>query len=605
MDTELDESKYQSQRAALQSYALLVIAIGSVLTASSLFFYDQVNRQWRHHSKENLEAYSLQDRLVQLIGYGGIIRDFKNLVIRQNIDAMKPKLERGFKEVNDVLDQLSQYDGYNRESLLLVRKMIGQYEQNAQLTYRLIKQGATIDEIDRQVKINDGPALLALSRFDQEIRAQLQDERSRMSNGFNLAFFVHIIGSLAFIGVLIFYLKTLAAANLKEHELAVQASASSKAKSDFLANMSHEVRTPLNGIVGTLQLLQRNLKEGAEAELVNKAMHSGSSLQKIIDDILDFSKIEAQQLTLEEADFSIHTLAESVASDFLPVAEQKSIYLRVRLEESLPKVWVGDPVRLRQILLNLVSNAIKFTETGGVSMLIREDQQNGSTGLAIRVSDTGIGMNRVAIKKLFERFAQADTSITREFGGTGLGMSITQQLLNMMNGSIDISSFEGEGTVFDIFIPLQPSTMNETELLKEDEVAPPDIFDKIILLAEDNQVYQLIVESMLEETGAALHIAENGKEAVTLFNELKPDLVFMDIQMPEMDGIQACLKIREGCPRVPIVALTANVMKDDIQKYYASGFSGHLGKPLDMNQLFKTLSDHFPQDLSPLLRSQA
>ena len=181
---------------------------------------------------------------------------------------------------------------------------------------------------------------------------------------------------------------------------------------------------------------------------------------------------------------------------------------------------------MRQILLNLVSNAIKFTETGGVSMLIREDQQNGSTGLAIRVSDTGIGMNQVAIKKLFERFAQADTSITREFGGTGLGMSITQQLLNMMNGSIDISSFEGEGTVFDIFIPLQPSTMNETELLKEDEVAPPDIFDKIILLAEDNQVNQLIVESMLEETGAALHIAENGKEAVTLFNELKPDLVY-------------------------------------------------------------------------------
>ena len=337
MDTELDESKYQSQRAALQSYALLVIAIGSVLTASSLFFYDQVTRQWRHHSKENLEAYSLQDRLVQLIGYGGIIRDFKNLVIRQNIDTMKPKLERGFKGQRRV-DQLSQYDGYNRESL--GPKNDRQYEQNAQLTYRLIKQGATIDEIDRQVKINDGPALLALSRFDQEIRAQLQDERSRMSNGFNLAFFVHIIGSLAFIGVLIFYLKTLAAANLKEHELAVQASASSKAKSDFLANMSHEVRTPLNGIVGTLQLLQRNLKEGAEAELVNKAMHSGRSLQKIIDDILDFSKIEAQQLTLEEADFSIHTLAESVASDFLPVAEQKSIYLRVRLDESLPKVWV-------------------------------------------------------------------------------------------------------------------------------------------------------------------------------------------------------------------------------------------------------------------------
>ncbi len=371
-----------------------------------------------------------------------------------------------------------------------------------------------------------------------------------------------------------------------------EANNASKAKSEFLANMSHEIRTPMNGILGVLQLLQRDLKQDKNIKIVSKAIYSANSLLRIINDILDYSKIEAQQLSLEVVDFSFASVTEAVVSDMLPVAKEKDISLEVDYADGFPQMWLGDPVRIRQVLMNLVSNAVKFTEVGSVNIAVREAERAGKTGVVIDVTDTGIGMSKKAVAELFERFTQADTSITRKFGGTGLGMSITQNLVLLMGGDIKVASSEGKGTKFVVFLPLQKSAEEEVQTSEQQCSTAPDLGGKCILVAEDNSINQEIVLSMLQPTKAEIHFAGNGKIAVDQFETLHPDIVLMDIQMPIMDGKQACMIIRRKDPNVPIVALTANVMNEEIKQYQEVGFSGHIGKPYSMEDLFGFLRKH-------------
>jgi CheY-like chemotaxis protein/two-component sensor histidine kinase len=311
----------------------------------------------------------------------------------------------------------------------------------------------------------------------------------------------------------------------------------------------------------------------------------------IINDILDFSKIEAHQLSIEEVDFSIHKLCESVSSDLNPIAITKSIYFDVNIANDVAQVWLGDPVRVRQILLNLASNAVKFTLEGGVKLQVVNAQREGVEGIEFCVIDTGVGMSEPALESLFQRFSQADNSVTRKFGGTGLGMAITQNLVHLMKGEITAQSTEGEGTEVVVFLPLHKSNVKQIDS-DENVVSVPDLSNQKILIAEDNSVNIMVIKAMLLSTRAELIFVENGQDAVDTFRAKKPDIILMDIQMPIMDGIQACKLIRSESAGQIVIALTANVMKEDLKNYKEVGFNSFVGKPIEQSELYKALSKY-------------
>ncbi|TMO02096.1 CHASE domain-containing protein [Pseudoalteromonas sp. S558] len=366
----------------------------------------------------------------------------------------------------------------------------------------------------------------------------------------------------------------------KSKELAEQAS---KAKSEFLANMSHEIRTPMNGVLGTLQLLQEQPLNEKSKDFLNKALYSTRALTTIINDILDFSKIEVGKLSLEKKPFELDELINHLESDLSVPANEKHIYLRF-ISNIDHKYWVGDAVRLRQIFLNLISNAIKFTHKGGVTVEFKLTNDNRVCSV---ISDTGIGISQDTIDRLFERFEQAETSTTREYGGTGLGLPITKSLVNLMKGEIEVTSELGVGSQFSVYLPLKQASIKPIDLnIKGLDF--PDLTNKTILIAEDNKINQLVVTAMLAPTHAKIVIANNGLEAISLYESLSPDIIFMDIQMPKMDGFEACKKIKKIDSKQIIIALTANVFAEQ-KELYKQFFDGYVSKPIEKQELIRFL----------------
>ena len=362
------------------------------------------------------------------------------------------------------------------------------------------------------------------------------------------------------------------------------------AKSRFLASMSHEIRTPMNGILGTLQLLDDEITAPSEKRLLNNALTSSYYLLTIVNDILDFSKIEAEMLSLETIAFSVRQLLNEVASNFVPKAKTKGVIFKNALEKGLHDVWLGDPVRIKQIMTNLISNAVKFTEKGSVTVALSTKREDIGSSLILKVIDTGIGMDTEVIEGLFERFTQADSSTTRKYGGTGLGMTITKSLVELMNGTLSVDSELGKGTTFTVALPLEKG---ERAVQMQEQTAPaPDLTGKKILVAEDNNINQVIVQAMLEKTNAEVCLAENGLIAIDKYGTFKPDVILMDIQMPELDGLEACKIIRKSDKKIPIIALTANVMLEDIKTYLDNGFDEHLAKPIEVAKLYHRLQHY-------------
>ena len=373
----------------------------------------------------------------------------------------------------------------------------------------------------------------------------------------------------------------------------IRADSANQAKSQFLANMSHEIRTPINGITGMSHLLEATPLSEEQRSYAQSISACGSSLLAIINDILDLSKLEAGGMVLESAPFDAAALVENVVAMLSPLARDKGIELSARIEPALRGPYLGDTMRLQQALTNLVGNAIKFTERGSVRIEASSlGARGGSAMLRFAVSDTGIGIAAAALPGIFQKFAQADASIARKYGGTGLGLAITKQLVELMGGSIAVESHEGGGSRFWFDLPL-PHALSATRAAEE-PLAPSGVSGRAlgVLLVEDNAVNQRVAQLILSKAGHAVDIVDSGRKAIEAVRTAAYDAILMDIQMPDIDGIEATARIRALPPpagSVPIIALTANALVGARDHYVAAGMNGYVSKPFRPADLLAAL----------------
>ena len=386
----------------------------------------------------------------------------------------------------------------------------------------------------------------------------------------------------------------------------VAAEQSNQVKSQFLANMSHEIRTPLNGVIGFAQLLAGTQLDNNQKRYVDLILKSGKNLLQLISDILDLSRIEAGKMELDHSPFDPTQCISDITSVFSETAQSKELEFSVKIVDELPSLIKGDVGRISQILNNVIGNAIKFTEKGEVSLQVKVKNNPDSSGhqiISFSIRDTGIGIAKENLGKLFDPFAQLDGSITRRFGGTGLGLAITADLIHLMKGSIHVESALGEGSLFTIELPMTPATSEtgnrtaDSSLEKKSGTSIQMRTDSRILLVEDNQVNREVAIGFLERMGLSVETASNGRQAVTMAEEKNYDIILMDIHMPEVDGIEATRQIRQkGLSKdTPIVGVTADVMAGQKEKCFAAGMTDHISKPL----VFASLRAVMEKYLSP------
>ena len=376
------------------------------------------------------------------------------------------------------------------------------------------------------------------------------------------------------------------------------AESANRAKSAFLANMSHEIRTPLNGILGMAQVMGREERDEPQRNRLRVIQDSGEALLAILNSILDLSKIEAGHLEIEALEFDLAETVAVACEPFVTLAHEKKLAFDLTIEPAARGLWRGDALRLRQVLVNLASNAVKFTERGRIDLIV----DVGETGPAITMTDTGVGIPRERLEEVFDKFSQADESSTRRFGGTGLGLAICRELIALMGGALKVNSQPGRGSTFAFELPMErvAPPVEHTAPAHDEEARPLRV-----LAAEDNLTNQMILNALLTPLQAEVTMVENGRKAVEAFDQADFDIVLMDIQMPEMSGVDATLAIRrveaqKGLPHTPILAVTANVMTHQLKEYLAAGMDAVIAKPVQAIVLFAEMEKALSQRPGPI-----